>query len=142
MAERIAILPGLAIDADELEFSYVRSSGPGGQNVNKVSTAARLRFNALASRSLSDAVKSRLACLAGGRIDADGVLTIFSQVYRSQARNRQDAIDRLVGLLRAAATPPKKRRKTRPTPASRQRRLRYKIHRTEKKQNRRTPRDD
>ncbi|MBI5724016.1 MAG: aminoacyl-tRNA hydrolase [Planctomycetes bacterium] len=139
MANRIPVLPGMSLDEDELEFSFERSSGPGGQNVNKVSTAARLRFNVFASGSISQAVKSRLAGLAGTRMSADGILTILARRFRSQAQNRRDAIGRLVGMFREAAKPPKQRRPSRPTRSSKERRLRRKLLRSEKKQNRRTP---
>ena len=108
---------------EELHFDFVRSSGPGGQNVNKVATAVQLRFDVLHSPSLPDAVRIRLIRLAGKRLNRDGVLVIDARRYRSQERNRDDAIERLRGLVERAAQEPKVRRPTRPTRASRERRL-------------------
>ncbi len=119
----IAIAPGLSIGEDELDFDFVRSSGPGGQNVNKVETAAQLRFDAAHSPSLNDHVRARLKTLAGRRMTKDGVVVISAQRFRTQEMNRKDAIDRLVELLRAAAHRPKTRRPTRPTLSSKTRRL-------------------
>lgn len=114
---------GISIDDDEIELAFVRSSGPGGQNVNKVATAVQLRFDVAGSRSLPDEVKARLARRARSRMTADGVLVIDARRYRTQKRNRRDALDRLAALVRSAARRPKRRLPTRPTSASRRRRL-------------------
>jgi ribosome-associated protein len=120
----------------ELTIDYIRASGPGGQNVNKVSTAVRLRFDILAS-SLPEDVRARLRGLAGRRIGADGVLRIEARRFRTQEANRQDAIERLVQLLRQAVEKPRARRTTRPPAASRIRRLEAKRRRGQAKQARR-----
>jgi ribosome-associated protein len=133
---RIQVTPSLAIDDSEFEERFVRASGPGGQNVNKVATAVELRFDAGRSPSLSDAVRSRLTTLAGSRMTADGLLLIDAREHRTQAQNRVEARDRLVALLRQAATPPRRRRKTRPTAASKERRIEGKRRRAGTKQRR------
>jgi ribosome-associated protein len=112
----------IAIDQAELEESFVRASGPGGQNVNKVSSAVQLRFDVRASPSLPDDVRARLERLAGRRLTADGVIVITAARFRTQARNREDARERLVALIRQAAAPPVQRRPTKPTRASKLRR--------------------
>jgi ribosome-associated protein len=126
---RIPVTASLSIDADELDITFIRSSGPGGQNVNKVSTAAQLRFDLDASPSLSGPMKARAATLAGARLTLAGEIVITANRFRSQPLNRDDAIARLVELLRAAAIPPKARRATRPTLASKTRRLEGKVQR-------------
>ncbi len=136
------ITSGLAIDETELQFDFVTASGPGGQNVNKVASAAQLRFDAANSPSLTLPQRERLTRLAGRRMTRDGVVVIQAQRFRSQEQNRRDAIERLVELLRAAAIPPRARRKTRPTLASKERRLTEKRRRSTQKSNRRPNADD
>ena len=133
----IRITPGIAIDEHEIEESFVRASGPGGQNVNKLATAVQLRFNVRGSPSLPDDVRERLERLAGSRLTRDGYLVIIAQRHRMQGRNREDALDRLIDLIRRAAVAPRVRRPTRPTKASRQRRVEAKKHRAGLKQMRR-----
>jgi ribosome-associated protein len=133
----IRISTRIAVDEREIDESFVRASGPGGQNVNKLSTAVQLRFDVRGSPSLPGDVKARLERLAGTRLTRDGVLVIIAQRHRTQARNRQDALDRLVDLIRRAATPPVARRPTKPTAASRERRIESKKHRAGIKRQRR-----
>jgi ribosome-associated protein len=119
----IRITPAISIDEDELSEAFVRSSGPGGQNVNKVSTAVELRFDVARSPSLPEPVKTRLIKLGGHRMTKDGVLIIQADRFRTQEANRKDARDRLVELIKAATIVPKKRIKTKPTRASKERRV-------------------
>jgi ribosome-associated protein len=114
----IEITPGLKIDENEIQVDYVRASGPGGQNVNKVSTAAQLRFDVRNSPSLAPEVKERLIQLAGSRVTEDGILIIEAKRYRTQEQNRLDAVQRLVALVQQALVEPKLRRKTRPSRTS------------------------
>jgi len=119
----IQVAPGISIAEEELEFAFVRASGPGGQKVNKVSSAVQLRFDVAGSRSLPAEVKGRLVRLAGSRMSGGGVLVIEAHRYRTQKANRDDAVERLAALLRRAARVPKKRLRTAPTAAARRRRL-------------------
>ena len=119
----IRITSRIAIEDREVDESFVRASGPGGQNVNKLSTAVQLRFDVRGSPSLPGDVKARLERLAGTRLTRDGVLVIIAQQHRTQARNREDALDRLIDLIRRAAIAPTPRRPTKPTRASRERRI-------------------
>ena len=112
-----------------MSIDYIRSPGPGGQNVNKVASAAQLRFDLMHSPSLPEPVKLRAAALAGSRLTTDGSVVITANRYRNQPQNRDDAIGRLVALLRAALVPPKPRKPTRPTLASKRRRLEAKTQR-------------
>jgi ribosome-associated protein len=126
----IPIVDGIALDEREISERFVRASGPGGQNVNKVSTAVELRFDVAAS-SLPEEVKGRLTTLAARRLTSDGILLIDSREHRTQARNREAARERLIALIREAARRPKKRRKTRPTSSSREHRLQSKRRRSD-----------
>ena len=126
----LEITPTFSIDESELQFAFVRASGPGGQNVNKVATAVQLRFDVLHS-SLPNEVKERLKHLAGNKITTEGELLIEAKKFRTQEQNREDAIRRFVDLLQRAFQKPKARTKTKPTPASREKRLKQKKQRGE-----------
>ena len=134
----IQVTPNIALDERDIHEVFVQASGPGGQNVNKVATAVQLRFDVRNASGLPDAVRSRLLQLAGGQISDDGVLIIKASRFRTQERNRQDARERLLQLIRAAASPPKARRPTNPTRASQEQRLASKRHRAATKSGRRT----
>lgn len=129
MADPIAITRTVFLDPAEISESFIRSSGPGGQNVNKVSSAVQIRFDLRNSPSLPEAIKMRAVALAGSKLTKDGVLVITSNSYREQPQNRQEALARLVMLLRQAAVPPKPRFATKPTMGSKVRRLESKAQR-------------
>ena len=133
----IHITPTIAIDESEIQLEFIRASKPGGQKVNKVATAVQLRFDVGNSPSLADDVRERLVRLAGRRMTQEGVLIIRAERFRTQERNREDAISRLVELIRKAAKKPRPRRRTRPTRASKRRRLESKRRRGETKRMRR-----
>jgi ribosome-associated protein len=138
----LVITDDIAIDDDELHETFVRASGPGGQNVNKLSSAVQLRFDLLRSPSLSTGIKQRAARVAGRRLNRDGVVVVVGQRFRSQARNRADVRARLVALLRKAAEPPPVRRPTRVPRAAKRQRLADKKKRSERKAVRATPAAD
>jgi ribosome-associated protein len=127
----IQVSEGIAIDERELEERFVRAPGPGGQHVNKVATAVELRFDVARSAALPEAVRVRLIRLAGRRLSAEGILTIEAHRYRTQERNRRDALERLVALIQRATLEPKPRKPTRPTRASKERRLAGKSQRAQ-----------
>lgn len=133
----IRITQDITLREAELKLDFVRSSGPGGQNVNKVATAVQLRFDALRSNSLPEEVRRRLIRIAGKRVNKEGVLLIDARRFRTQERNRQDAVERLIQWIRRAAEKPKKRIKTKPSAGSRERRLEGKRQRSETKRLRR-----
>ena len=137
-AAPIWITGRLAIDPAEIHESFVRAAGPGGQHVNTTSSAVQLRFDVRHSPSLPPDVRARLERLAGARLTRDGVLVIIAQRHRTQARNREDALERLLELIRQASVAPVKRRPTRPTKASRERRIESKKRRAGIKQHRRS----
>ena len=138
----ISVTPHISLDESELEFAFVRSSGPGGQNVNKVATAVQLRFDVARSPSLPFDVRARLMARAGSKVTKDGVLVLSAQRFRTQERNRADAVERLVEMIRAAAVPPKRRRKTKPTRASKRQRVEEKRKRSSTKRLRGRPADE
>jgi ribosome-associated protein len=135
----ISITPSLEINESEITLDFIRASGPGGQNVNKVATAVQLRFNMLKSTSLPPDAKDRLVKIAGHRITSEGVLLIEAKRYRTQEQNRADAVLRLVNLIQKALEPPRPRHQTRPTLASRTDRILSKKMRGKLKQDRRNP---
>ncbi len=125
----IRITPSIVIDEDEIQFEFIRASGPGGQKINKVATAVQLRFDASRSPSLPDDVRVRLVRLAGRRVNKEGVLVIDARRFRTQEQNRRDALERLIALIRRAAERPTPRRRTKPTLAAKTRRLEAKRRR-------------
>lgn len=137
----LEITDSISIDESELQFDYIRASGPGGQNVNKVSSAVQLRFDVRKSPSLPDDIRQRLEHLAGKRLSDEGVLVIEARRYRTQEQNRQDALQRFATLVQKATQAPRPRRKTRPTAESQRRRLEEKRRRAEIKRLRRDPND-
>ncbi len=137
----ITVTPSIDINPSEIGERFIRSPGPGGQNVNKLETAVQLRFDVCRSPSLPDHVKRRLVQLAGRRVSGDGVLIIEAHRFRTRERNRQDALERLVALIRQATHQPKQRKKTKPTRASKERRLQAKRQRARTKHLRDSPRD-
>jgi len=139
---QIRVTPHIALDDSELEETFVLASGPGGQNVNKVSSAVQLRFNAALSLSLPEPVRFRLMKLAGHRLTKDGVLVLTCRQFRDQARNRTEARARLFALIREAAVEPKKRRTTKPSRASKEKRLQHKKKHAELKRKRAKPHGD
>jgi ribosome-associated protein len=138
----VRVTPGLEIGEDELEESFVQASGPGGQNVNKVATAVQLRFDVANSPSLPEDIRQRLMRLAGRRLTQNGVLVLTVRTHRTQERNRAEARQRLAGLIRAASAAPKPRLATRPTLASKRRRLDEKSARSRRKRDRGKPAPD
>lgn len=140
MSERIRVTDRLSLDPSELSFTAIRASGPGGQAVNKVSSAVQLRFDAAQSPSLPEPVRQRLLRLAGRRATEAGEIVLTAQRHRSQERNREEAVSRLVALIAEAAVPPVPRRPTRPTAGSRTRRLAEKAVRAGHKAARARPR--
>jgi ribosome-associated protein len=138
----LEVTPSVAIPDTELSFAFVRASGPGGQNVNKVSSAVQLRFDMQGSTVLSDSVKSRLRALAGRRVTDDGAILIVARNQRSQEHNRREALERLAELVRRALVVPKTRKATKPTRASRERRLESKSRQQQIKQRRKQVRWD
>jgi ribosome-associated protein len=137
MSTDLNITPQLTLPAAELSWVAVRSSGPGGQNVNKVATKVELRFDLEGSAQLTESVRARLRAIARNRLDAEGRIVISSQLTRSQERNLEDAREKLAGLVREALTPPRKRRPTKPSRGAKERRLKGKREQADKKRARR-----
>jgi ribosome-associated protein len=135
----IQVTPQISLDEAELDISFIRASGPGGQNVNKVSSAVQMRFNARASPSLPNDVSIRLQKLAGSRLTLDGVIVITANRFRTQEANRKDAIDRLVELIAKAAVAPVRRRATKPSKAAKEKRMDAKSRRSSVKSMRGKP---
>jgi ribosome-associated protein len=138
----LPVAPGIAIPDNELSLSFVRAAGPGGQNVNKVATAAQLRFDLARSAVLEEGVRERLRALSGRRLTADGEILVIARNHRTQQANRREAEARLADLIRRALTPPRPRKATRPTHASRERRLEHKARQRRTKRLRAKPRFD
>lgn len=134
----IEVTSSLTLDENEIHYAFVHSSGPGGQNVNKVATAVQLRFDAAHSASLPEPVRARLIKFAGRRMTKEGVLVITANRYRTQEANKEDAFNKLVTLIREAAQPPRQRRATNPSRASVERRLQHKRQHARKKSERRS----
>jgi len=132
----IHITESISLNENELQFAFIRASGPGGQNVNKVSSAVQLRFDSNRCPALNTGIRNRLRRIAGRRMTTEGILIIDSRRHRSQERNREDAIDRLVRLIRKAAQKPSLRRPTRPSAKAKQKRLTAKRHRGQLKRRR------
>ena len=137
----IYINSALSLQNNEVTYDFIRASGPGGQNVNKVSTAVQLRFNVKNSPSINEAVRNRLIKIAGKRVSSEGILIIDARRHRSQSKNREDALNRLKELIIKSLAVPKRRRKTKPTLASKEKRLRDKKARSKIKQSRKPPED-
>ncbi len=138
----IIVTSHISIHENELRFEFIRSSGPGGQNVNKVATAVQLRFDVRNSPSLPEDVRERLIDIAGKKITEEGILILDARRHRTQERNRQDAVNRLIELIRKATEKPKNRIKTRPSHASEKRRLNSKRHRSNLKKSRKPVADE
>jgi len=135
----IRVTPNISLDDSEIEERFVRASGPGGQNVNKVASAVQLRFDVDASPNLTEAVKRRLKKLAGSRMTLDGVLVLSAEQYRTQKRNREDALARLIDMIRDSEKPPKYRVATRPSLSAKRKRVDSKVKRGAVKQTRKKP---